>query len=83
MMPSPYARSTPRDLDTVISAHTTLARSRIRVSGLFMALHEVLRWHSDARCRYPAKTQLPRYIALMTDHFTLEANGDLEISEAE
>jgi len=79
----PYASSTLHNLDTVMSAHTNLVRSRLRVSGLFMALHEVLPWLSDARRPHSATTQLPRYIALMKDHFALEANGDYEIAETE
>ena len=78
----PYASSTTRDLDAVISAHTTLMRSRLRVSGLFMALHEILPWLSSAGPPRSARPQLPSYLALMRDHFTLEANGDFEISEA-
>jgi hypothetical protein len=78
----PYASSTPRDLDTVISAHTTLVRCRLRVSGLFMALHEILPWLASARSLRSTGTELPRYVALMRDHFTLEANGDFAISEA-
>jgi hypothetical protein len=73
--------STPRDLDTVISAHTTLVRSRLRVSGLFMALHQLLPWLSHGRGLHPGP-ELATYVALMRDRFTLEPNGDFEIIEA-
>jgi hypothetical protein len=78
----PYALSTPRDLDTVISAHSTLVRSRLRVSGLFMALHQLLPWLSHGRGPHPGPG-LATYVALMRDRFTLEPNGDFEIIEAE
>ena len=70
------------DLDTVISAHSTLLRARLRVLGLFMALHEILPWLSGARPpRSQRTTELPRYLAMMKDNFTLEAHGDFTISE--
>lgn len=78
----PYASSTTRDLDTAISAHATLMRSRLRVSGLFMALHEILPWLSSAQLRGSGSSRLPSYLALMGDSFTLEANGDFAICEA-
>jgi hypothetical protein len=80
---SPYDFSTPRTLESVISAHTMLARSRLRISGLFMALHELLPSLLDAR-RFPSgKTEVPRYIAMMEDRFTIQPNGDIEIHQAE
>lgn len=79
----PYALSTPRDLGTVISAHTTLVRSRLRVSALFMALHQLLPWLSHGRPLHPPGPALTTYVALMRDRFTLEPNGDFKILEAE
>jgi hypothetical protein len=78
----PYASSTTRDLDTIITAHATLMRARLRVSGLFMALHEILPWLSSPVPRGSGSAQLPNYLALMRDHFELEANGDFTISVA-
>jgi hypothetical protein len=74
-----YNSASVHDLDMVIDTHTLLARTRLRVSGLFMALHAT--WPtagSRARGVGPGES-MPRYIALMTDRFTLEANGDFEI----
>lgn len=77
----PYHLSTPRTLESVISVHTTLARSRLRVSGLFMALHELLPSLADAKRSPSGETQVPRYIAMMKDRFTIQPNGDIEIHE--
>lgn len=76
---SPYDLPAPRTLESVCDAHTMLVRSRVRTSGLFMALHEVLPWLSAARRLPSAKSELPRYIAMMEGRFTLEPNGDVEI----
>jgi hypothetical protein len=73
----------PARLDTVVGAHTTLARARLRVSGLFMALHEVVPRYSATTRPTRAKSALPRYIGLMADHFKIGANGDFEITKPE
>jgi hypothetical protein len=74
-----YNSASVHDLAMVISTHTAHARTRVRVSGLFMALHET--WATTgARPNNPSPDgNMPRYIALMTDRFTLEANGDFEV----
>lgn len=55
----PYTSSTLNDLEVVKSAHTALLRARVRVSGLFMALHEELPWLSGAKRPHAVTTQLP------------------------
>lgn len=72
-----YSSSSSHDLTTVIEAHTTLRRTRMRVSGLFMALHAI--WRSD-RTPNERAPQVARYVALMTDRFTLHANGDFDVT---
>jgi hypothetical protein len=74
-----YNSASTQDLAMVVDTHTLLARTRVRVSGLFMALHAT--WPTPgARAKEPPPGEsMPRYIALMTDRFTLEANGDFEI----
>lgn len=75
-----YASASLQDLAAVVAAHTLLMRTRIRVSGLFMALHAV--WPPG---RNPGEGSSPgdnmsRYVALMTDRFTLHANGDFDMT---
>lgn len=74
-----YTSVSVQALAMVVDTHTLLTRTRVRVSGLFMALHAM--WPTDgARGKGPAPGgSMPRYIALMTDRFTLEANGDFEV----
>jgi hypothetical protein len=73
------ARAEPRDLEFIETAYTALARAKLRVSGLFMALHEVLpRYDDDHRQKRPG-SELPRYLALMNDEFTLQSNGDWQV----
>ena len=72
------SRERIKDLETVVDAHNELSRSRLRVSGLFMTLHEVMP-HGHAAVRPNAESELPRYIAMMNDQFTVAANGDAEI----
>jgi hypothetical protein len=79
----PIVYPSPRDLEAVESAYTTLARTRLRVSGLFMALHGELPQYRDSSRPASARSELPRYIALMADRFTLAPNGDFEITHAE
>jgi hypothetical protein len=73
-----YIGGTVKDLETVVEAYTNLARSRSRVSGLFMALHEVMR-SSVVDERPKTTSELPRYIAMMEDRFTVDANGDIDV----
>lgn len=74
-----YASASVHDLVRVVDTHTLLMRTRVRVSGLFMALHAT--WPSGGtRAKEPAQgCNMPSYIALMADRFTLEANGDFEL----
>jgi hypothetical protein len=75
-----YKSATSQDLTMVVDTHTLLLRTRVRVSGLFMALHAT--WPaSGARVGVsPGDASMARYIALMTDRFTLHANGDIDLS---
>jgi hypothetical protein len=75
-----YAQPSPRTLETVVEAHSTLVRARLRVSGLFMALHAVWPRSPGRGRRASAASELPRYIALMTGQFTLSANGDFDVT---
>ena len=59
------------------------AGTRLRASGLFMALHSVLPQYRDSSRPASARSELPRYIALMVDRFTLAPNGDFQITHAE
>jgi hypothetical protein len=80
---APYADASACDLGSVVDAHAQLIRTRVRVSGLYMALHEVmpkLAPGNPARRKNPS--ELPRYFAYMEDRFTLEANGDVAVHES-
>ena len=73
-----YASASVQDLAMVVDRHTFISRTRGRVSGLFMALHAT--WTTGGvRAGPPPGDNMLRYIALMTDRFTLEANGDFEV----
>lgn len=74
-----YNAASVHDLAMVVDTHTLVARTRVRTSGLFMALHAT--WPTDGAGAEgsPPGESMPRYIALMADRFTLEANGDFEI----
>ena len=71
-------RPGPRDIQSVDDARTTLDRAAVRVSGLFMALHEVLPRYAEPR-RRGWTSELPRYLALMDGHFHVAPNGDWEV----
>lgn len=72
-----YSSGSRHDLTMVVDAHTLLTRTRMRVSGVFMALHAT--WRPDRTCHEGAPT-MARYLALMTDGFTLQANGDFDVT---
>jgi len=74
------ARPGPSDIGSVEDARTELERTGVRLSGLFMALHEVLPRFQEARKPRGWTSGLPTYLALMRGHFRLEPNGDWEIS---
>ena len=68
------------DLTMVVDTQTLLMRTRMRVSGLFMALHAT--WPAG-RVRVegsPGDDTMARYVALMTDRFILHANGDFDLA---
>lgn len=75
-----YNSATVQDLEMVDETNTLLLRTRMRVSGLFMALHEG--W-PDGRSRVEGslnEDKIARYVALMTDHFVLHPNGDFDVT---
>lgn len=74
-----YATASVRDLAMVVDTHTLLVRTRMRVSGLFMALHATWPTGGAVAEGRPRGDSMPRYVALMTDRFTLQANGDFEV----
>jgi hypothetical protein len=76
-----YSAASSQDLTRIVDTHTLLVRTQLRVSGLFMALYGTwpteTSWveegtHGDAA--------MARYVGLMTDRFTLHANGDVDIT---
>jgi len=78
-----YADASARDLGSVIDAHAQMIRTRVRVSGLYMALHEVMpKLAAGNHARRKDPSELPRYFAYMEDRFTLEANGDVTVHES-
>lgn len=75
-----YKSANSQDLTMVVDTHALLMRTRMRVSGLFMALHAT--WPAD-RARVEGSSGgdvMARYVALMTDRFTLHANGDFDVT---
>ena len=75
-----YNSGNSQDLTMVVDTHTLLMRTRMRVSGLFMALYAT--WPAD-RVRVEGSSggdTMARYVALMTDRFTLHANGDFDVT---
>ena len=75
-----YNLGNSQDLMMVVDTHTLLMRTRMRVSGLFMALHAT---HPAGRSRvegWPVDATMASYVALMTDRFILHANGDFTLT---
>ena len=75
-----YNSANSQDLTMVVDTHTLLMRTRMRVSGLFMALHAT--WPRD-RARVQGSSRgdtMARYVSLMTDRFILHANGDFNVT---
>jgi hypothetical protein len=75
-----YNSSNPQDLKMIVDAHTLLTRTRMRVSGLFMALHAT--WSGDC-VRGQGSSDgdtMARYVALMADRFILHTNGDFDVT---
>jgi hypothetical protein len=74
-----YNSANSHDLTMVVDTHTLLMRTRMRVSGLFMALHAT---RPAGRSRVEGSSgeeTMARYVALMTDRFILHANGDFDV----
>jgi hypothetical protein len=71
-----YASASSYDLAVIVETQALLARTRLRVSGLFMALHATWRLDRDR----DGLENLARYIALMMDRFTLHPNGDVDLT---
>jgi hypothetical protein len=71
-----YASASSYDLAVIVETQALLARTRLRVSGLFMALHATWRLDRDR----DDLENLARYIALMMDRFTLHPNGDVDLT---
>jgi hypothetical protein len=75
-----YHSASSHDLATIVAAHTSLGRARLRVSGLFMALHAT--WPTG-RSRVDGSERddnMATYLALMNDRFILHANGDFDVT---
>ena len=73
------ARPEASDVHAVEEAHRASQRAAVRMSGLFMALHEVLpRFEESNRARDGA-SNLPVYLDLMADRFHLLPDGAWEI----
>ena len=73
------ARPAPSDIQTVEDARTALDLAAVRVSGLFMALHEVLPRYEESPRRRGRTSSLPTYLALMDGNFRLAQNRDWEV----
>lgn len=73
--PPAYGDGSPGRLSIVIHTHEHVVGARHRVSGLFMALHEVLpsRGLSGRPTKAPSSMHL--YMALMEDRFTFDEFG--------
>jgi hypothetical protein len=74
-----YTTASTQDVGTVIAAHTSLMRARMRVSGLFMALHATWPAEEPQVHGSAGDDNMATYVALMTDRFVLHANGDFEV----
>ena len=74
-----YNSADSQGLTLVVDTHTLLTRTRMRVSGLFMALHAT--WSSGGTPGEgsPGEGTMARFVALMTDRFRLHANGDFDV----
>ncbi len=75
-----YSAGVLQALSVVVDTHALLVRTRLRVSGLFMALHVVWPARGARGGESPTPERvLPEFIALMTDRFVLHENGDYDI----
>jgi hypothetical protein len=73
-----YSSPDLQDLTTVVDTHNLLMRTRMRVSGLFMALHET--WPAGHAGAETSTETMARNVALMTDRFILHLNGDFDVT---
>lgn len=77
-----YAAGVLQDLSTVVETHRLVVRARMRVSGLFMALHAFWPSTRGSDRRLQSSDNMARYVALMTDRFVLHPNGDFDVTAA-
>jgi len=75
-----YNSATSQNLAVVIETREILLRTRLRVSGLFMALHEIWRNDGGQAEGTLGEVNTARYVALMTGHFVLHPNGDFDVA---
>lgn len=68
-----------RGIPSIEEARTALERAAVRVSGLFMALNEVLPRFEKSTKHRGWTSGLSIYVALMDGHFRLAQNGDWEV----
>jgi hypothetical protein len=73
-----YNSADSQDLTMVVDTHHLLMRTRMRVSGLFMALHAT--WPAGHVRVDTGEDTMARYVALMTDRFILHPNGDFDVT---
>jgi hypothetical protein len=74
-----YDSASSQDLTMVIDAHRRLLRTRIRVSGLFMALHATVP-AGGAAVEGSLGEDTARYVDLMAGRFVLHANGNFDLA---
>lgn len=75
-----YSSASSQGLRMVVDTHTLLTRTRVRVSGLFMALHATWPAGSGSAGGSLSEDAMARYVALTTDRFVLHANGDFDVT---
>lgn len=79
-MAESYSSAASRDLTMVVDTHALLVRTRLRVSGLFMALHATWPTELSGVDAASADGNMATYVALMTDRFVLHPNGDFDVT---
>jgi hypothetical protein len=79
-LPESYNSANSHDLTMVVDTHTLLMRTRMRVSGLFMALHATWPAYRARVEGSPGDATMATYVALMTDRFILHAHGDFDLT---
>lgn len=76
-------RPGPRDIQSLEDVRTALDRAALRISGLFMALHEALPRYQELIRPKGWTSNMPRYLALMNDQFDLDQEGNWEVHRLE